>query len=126
MKLCIVTNRRYGPSSYCLEDIAVTLGRSSENDVQIPDECVSRTHLILWGEVDNRYYIKELGSENGTYVNGGQVPVGVPVEVRKGQTIVVGKSLIQLTSKKAGLLFAFLQSGFPVLEQISGHKLAFS
>jgi pSer/pThr/pTyr-binding forkhead associated (FHA) protein len=119
-------NRRNGILSFDVVDTAVSLGRSSENDIQIPDKYVSRTHLVLWGEVDNRCFVKDLGSENGTYVNGRQIPVRTAVEVRNGHNILVGKSSIRICLKKAGLLFAFLQFGFPLLGQISDRQLSFS
>jgi pSer/pThr/pTyr-binding forkhead associated (FHA) protein len=126
MKLCIAINRRNGIPSFHVVDTAVTLGRSSRADIQISDKYISRTHLVLWGEVNNRCFVKDLGSENGTYVNGRQIPVRTDVEVRNGQSIIVGKSLIQICSKKAGLLFAFVQSGFPLSRQNSDHQLSFS
>ncbi|NPB00746.1 MAG: FHA domain-containing protein [Crenarchaeota archaeon] len=45
----------------------ITLGRSPENTVIIPDPSVSRRHATLCRE-GNKIILKDLGSRNGTYV----------------------------------------------------------
>ena len=46
----------------------VTIGRSVENTIVIPDPTVSRKHAILTVTQDGEIVIKDLGSTNGTYV----------------------------------------------------------
>ena len=120
MKFCIVVNNGSTTSSFNIEDAAVSFGRSCENDIQIPDKYLSRNHLLLWGE-NNRCFIKDLGSGNGTYVNGRPIRLGVTVEVKNGHAIVVGTSSIRLGTEKSGVVFAFLQAGVPLFQRISGH-----
>ncbi|MGC9152460.1 MAG: FHA domain-containing protein [Vulcanisaeta sp.] len=45
----------------------ITLGRSPENMVIIPDPTVSRKHAVIT-VVNNEFLIKDLNSTNGTYV----------------------------------------------------------
>ena len=45
------------------------IGRSAEGDLQIPVDDVSRNHARIFFR-NEEYYIEDLGSTNGTYVNG--------------------------------------------------------
>ena len=52
-----------------LEDGQHTVGRSSENDVQVAMARVSKVHAEL--KIDGeRIFVRDLGSSNGTFVNG--------------------------------------------------------
>ena len=44
-------------------------GRDSTNEVVVNDQGVSREHAAIRGDADG-YWISDLGSRNGTYVNG--------------------------------------------------------
>ena len=72
------------------------LGRKSRKqkpDVDLnPDKSVSRRHAMLWAE-EGKYWIEDLGSTLGTYVNGLRRP---KCEVKFGDKIHVGKTMIQL------------------------------
>jgi hypothetical protein len=46
---------------------ALSLGRGPDNDVQLPDERVSRHHAVLWAE-DGAWHVRD-SSTNGTYIN---------------------------------------------------------
>ena len=70
-------------------DTGVTyiLGRGTGSDIQLPDISVSRRHAQLWSE-DEEYFVEDLGSTNGTYVNGEQVSRR---KLRGGDKIRVGR-----------------------------------
>lgn len=53
-----------------LASARVTLGRESRNDITIPDINVSRTHAEISLSPQDAWVITDLGSTNGTYVNG--------------------------------------------------------
>lgn len=65
---------------------AVTIGRSTEADLCIPDAKVSRIHTEIrpW---DGDYVLKDLKSRNGTFVNGLRVETAV---LKQGDVIRVG------------------------------------
>lgn len=69
---------------------ALTIGRGTQNDVAIPALSLSRTHArILKLESPGRgFQIEDLGSRNGTFVNG--KPVRAPVALHDGDDIRVG------------------------------------
>lgn len=52
---------------------AVRIGRAPDNDFVIDDLVVSRRHAELRALADGTYEIADLGSHNGTYVNGSRV-----------------------------------------------------
>lgn len=55
--------------SYDLADDKVTVGRLADNSLQIEDASVSSHHAELVLEGDH-YHLHDLGSTNGTFVNG--------------------------------------------------------
>ena len=68
---------------------AVTvLGRAADVDVPLDDAGVSRRHAEIH-VTDDRYRVVDLGSTNGTFVDGERVTAG---ELRDGSTITVGRS----------------------------------
>jgi len=55
-----------------LGDAEVVIGRLPECDVQLPSNMVSRKHARVYRS-GNRYSIEDLGSGNGTFVNGQKI-----------------------------------------------------
>ena len=107
MKLRLIMNKGEDAFSYDIEGTVICVGRSNANDIQIDDRRVSRNHLVVWTE-GKRYFLKDLGSGNGTYVNGYRVPSGATVEVKEGFAISIGRSVFCLGEGSSGDLFAFL------------------
>ena len=107
MKLRLIMNKGEAAFSYNIDGNAVTVGRSVENDIQIHDNHVSRNHLVV-KRAGRRYLVKDLGSGNGTLVNGHRIPSGATVEVKEGFAISIGRSVFCLGEGSSGDLFAFL------------------
>ncbi len=118
MKFGILVNDGNNISSFDLENAVVSIGRSSDNDIQLNDKYTSRNHMILWGE-GGRFFVKDLGSGNGTFINGRQIPSGKIVEVQTSQSILVGKSLVTLRAGKAENVSVFLQPDDTLFQRIS-------
>lgn len=74
------------------------LGRSSSNDVHIPDEQLSRNHCFfeIFGEDGIR--VTDLASANGTSVNGEQIG-GDAVDLHPGDVIEVGSVLLRVVGE---------------------------
>src|SRR5438034_3267036 len=68
------------------------IGRGEQNDLRLNDGSVSRVHAFL-RRVDGRYLLSDVGSQNGTFVNG--KPVHAPTALQSGDRIRVGTT--QLT-----------------------------
>jgi hypothetical protein len=50
-----------------------TLGRTEANDLSLPDIKVSRRHALLQKQANNELLLVDLGSRNGTFLNGQRV-----------------------------------------------------
>lgn len=74
---------------YYLLGGSVTLGRSSKNDIVIKDKFVSKNHLNIT-ERNGIFYLEDLNSANGTYLNGEKVDAGTLIELQNGDKIGVG------------------------------------
>jgi len=75
------------------EDIYI--GRSPDNDIQVKDITVSRKHLKITKN-ENRYIVRDLGSKNGTYVDGNYIKPDLDIELKRAVPIVIGMSVICL------------------------------
>ncbi|MER6455506.1 MULTISPECIES: ABC transporter ATP-binding protein/permease [unclassified Streptomyces] len=76
-----------------LPERTIRIGRAPDNDLVVDDLTVSRRHAELRAHTDGTYDIVDLGSHNGTYLNGRattEAPVG------PGDTIGVGHSVFCL------------------------------
>lgn len=63
------------------------VGRGSDADVPIAVDTISRRHALLWQE-DDAIWIYDLGSANGTFVEG--VPARQPITIEPGQRVTLG------------------------------------
>lgn len=69
----------------------VVVGRAPESDVQFPDRSVSRRHCAIERD-ETGWRLKDLGSTNGTVVNGQPIEATGAVALREGDEIVLGYS----------------------------------
>lgn len=75
------------------------IGRGNENDLQLNDVLASRRHAVLGGTSDEPE-LTDLGSLNGTFVNGRRIAGTVPV--RPGDRVVIGNSDFRISIGSAG------------------------
>jgi hypothetical protein len=71
----------------------VVLGRSPQADVLLDDPYASEFHLRLIRRPEG-IVVHDLGSTNGTYVNGRRV--GTPLTLTRGDTIQVGNTIMEV------------------------------
>ena len=71
----------------------ITLGRSSESDIQIHDTLISRVHCKLEWE-DDKWYLNDLGSTNGTWMVGRKVDKKVLLPLKT--SIRIGNTIFEL------------------------------
>ncbi len=72
---------------------ATVVGRSDQADVMIEDPYASEFHfrLVL---TDGNLTVSDLGSTNGTYVNGKRITT--PTGLRRGDALQVGKTVMEV------------------------------
>ncbi|MFE7134998.1 FHA domain-containing protein [Streptomyces sp. NPDC057638] len=72
------------------------IGRALENDLVVADLQVSRQHAEFITAADGRHHIRDLGSHNGTYVNGEPIAPSSTVAIGAGDTVGVGRSAFRV------------------------------
>ena len=75
------------------------IGRTPENDVVLPADSVSRNHAMIQLTDSREYYLIDLGSVNGSFVNGTRV--SVPRALKDGDRIKVGENMLTFHSGAA-------------------------
>ena len=76
-----------------------TVGSSTESDIVVHDPSVSRTHVLL-EQLGGAWFVEDLGSRNGTYLNGQRI-TGRRV-VRPGDEIRLGVARVVLRGVVSG------------------------
>ncbi len=69
----------------------ISLGRTANNDVVVPDVQVSKVHAYLRPTADETFEITDAGSRNGTWVGGERLlPKGAPRVLLSGERVRFG------------------------------------
>jgi adenylate cyclase len=72
-----------------------TVGRGDENTLALPeDRWISRNHAMVQRMESGEFYLIDLGSRNGTFINGRRVTV--PVTLQQGDRITFGPKSISM------------------------------
>ena len=74
----------------------IIIGRDSGNDVQIDNVAVSREHAKIIRD-QNYYFIEDLNSTNGTFVNGKRINKKF---LKENDEISIGKHSLQITPEE--------------------------
>ena len=91
----MIMNGALAGQRFTVREGGLRLGRSSSNDIHIPDEELSRNHCLFETVGESGIRVTDLASANGTLVNG--VPLGGdPVELKLGDLVEVGKTVISV------------------------------
>ena len=73
-----------------ISENGINVGRDSSCGMCIPDSSVSRRHAKIHHTKTDEFVIEDLGSSNGTYVDG--VPI-ISCVLRSGDSIQIGRNL---------------------------------
>ncbi len=98
-------------ASFSIDDSPIIIGRNSP-DLPLTDNTISRRHSELTC-VDNTWYISDLQSANGTYVNG--VKVLEPMALKQGDQVRCGTTIIVFGGKRSATVTG-LTSGLKIDE----------
>lgn len=83
-----------------LTDAPTLFGRAAECDETVADTEVSRQHFEAWLDEEGRVVVRDLGSKNGTIVDGAELPRHVAKQVQR--SILLGGHELQLAVPAAG------------------------
>ncbi|TNM59494.1 ATP-binding cassette domain-containing protein [Streptomyces sp. NP160] len=75
--------------------VVVTIGRATDNTIVVPDLLVSRHHAELVPDTApgaSGYLVRDLGSANGTFVDGAPVPRGASTVLPEGGLLSLGRT----------------------------------
>ncbi len=70
------------------------IGRAADNSLQLPDASISRYHAMLGQDETGQLRLTDLGSTNGTFVNGKRLPDRTPVPLKDGDRVQFGTSIV--------------------------------
>src|SRR5712692_5358252 len=103
------------------------IGRGEQNDLRLNDASVSRYHAFL-RRVDGRYLLSDVGSQNGTFVNGRRVHA--PSALQSGDRIRAGTTELTFhldapvgsppTADDPSTTMSVTSSGLPLEEYVQG------
>lgn len=71
----------------------LTVGRADKCHVVLDDTYVSQVHARIFNRGD-AYYLEDLGSTNGTYLN--RKRVGNATELQRGDKVKIGKTVLEM------------------------------
>ena len=96
----LIENGELAGKKFAVSEKGLRLGRSSSNDVHIPDEELSRNHCFFEVHGEDGIRVTDLASANGTVVNGETIG-GDAVDLHPGDVIEVGSVLIRVVGEGA-------------------------
>src|SRR5579862_8117310 len=111
-KAPVVSTSRAGARSYVLRFISgkyqggefpivpdrqIVIGRSSDLDMVLVEDMVSRKHARIQTQAD-QIWIEDLGSTNGTFVNGEKIK---RARLKEGDRVLIGTSILKVISGDA-------------------------
>jgi diguanylate cyclase (GGDEF)-like protein len=80
-----------GGASFSMKQLELVVGRSAQADIPLDEASVSRRHAKITREGEGHYMIEDLGSTNGTFVDGRRVR---RAPLRPGDRIQVGRACV--------------------------------
>jgi adenylate cyclase len=70
-----------------------TVGRSEDNNVVLSDRWISRNHAMVQSMETGEFYLIDLGSRNGSFLNGRRV--SIPVTLQNGDRLTFGQTELE-------------------------------
>lgn len=91
-------------------DREIIIGRQSDLDMVLVEDMVSRKHAKITSD-QGLIYIQDMGSTNGTFVNGEKVR---QTQLKDGDRILIGTSIIKLVA---------VEGASPISEEVAREKM---
>jgi pSer/pThr/pTyr-binding forkhead associated (FHA) protein len=87
------------PATHDLTEAEITIGRVADNNIEIGDISVSSRHAVLRLDESGDYILTDIGSTNGTELNGRAIAPNEEHKLQDGDTIVFGKIEVSYASE---------------------------
>jgi predicted component of type VI protein secretion system len=85
----VMDNRTQTLKEYCFTHSPVRIGRNTLSDISLQEPFVSLVHAVVRFD-EEALHLVDLGSTNGTLLNGKRVTKNEPVQMQAGQTVNIG------------------------------------
>ena len=72
----------------------LTVGRADGCRIRLDDSFTSQLHARVFSR-DGQFFVEDLGSTNGTFVNGSKI--AGPAPLRRGDRLKIGKTTLEVT-----------------------------
>ena len=92
------SGKKFSLASLLSTKSMLALGRELDNDFVIPDRECSRHHAQVF-QSQGVYYLIDVGSTNGTYVDGKRLVPQNPMRLRSGTTVQIGQQTWRFEEK---------------------------
>ncbi len=102
-----VEKARFGP-----ETKNVRLGRSSENDIIIPEYSISQTHCEFSRTSEGEHRLLDLGAHNGTLINGVKLQPHALTPLESEDEVVIGRYLFEFLDSRTFTTRVAVMAGF--------------
>jgi len=93
--LIVIQGNEADLGTHCVLDRPVTVGRDPDVEMPLRDVSISRRHALIEKDAEGRYIVSDLGSTNGTRVNG--EPLTGPRALDEGDKIILGATVLRFT-----------------------------
>ncbi len=70
--LLILSENEFG-RTFIIDQPSVTVGRGTNSDFVINDPLISKEHFKVTCDDEDKYYIEDIDSKNGTFLNGKRI-----------------------------------------------------
>src|SRR5688572_21854790 len=92
--LRFISGKYQGGEFPIVQDKQIIVGRFSDLDMVLVEDMVSRKHARIQMQQD-QVWIEDLGSTNGTFVNGEKIK---RARLKEGDRVLIGTSILKLIS----------------------------
>ncbi len=96
--LRFISGKYQGGEFPIVNDKPIIVGRSSDLDMVLVEDMVSRKHARITMQTD-QIWIEDLGSTNGTFVNGEKIK---RARLKEGDRVLIGTSILKVIAGEGG------------------------
>lgn len=96
--LIVVVGKPLG-KRFALSSKTMVIGRGSECEIPLIESSLSRTHAQVLKKDNGRFYVKDLDSTNGTYLNDHKLTSGKDTEVKNGDFLKLGNMIFKFIGR---------------------------